>query len=105
MHVIARTALPPPACRWRPGPILIAVGQKAREADQAGALKLLASKPIGLVALWLLGLGFAAYALWRLSEAAFGVTGEGYGARRRLRRLRRADVRRHRGNRRQPGPP
>jgi Domain of Unknown Function (DUF1206) len=72
--------------------ILIAVGQKAREADQAGALKLLASKPIGLVALWLLGLGFAAYALWRLSEAAFGVTGEGYGAGPRLKSAARAVV-------------
>jgi hypothetical protein len=72
--------------------ILIAVGQKAREADQAGALKLLASTPIGLVALWLLGLGFAAYALWRLSEAAFGVTGEGYGAGPRLKSAARAVV-------------
>jgi hypothetical protein len=60
--------------------ILVAVGQGGKEADQAGALKLLAGKPFGLVALWLLGLGFAAYALWRLSEAAFGVSGEGYGA-------------------------
>jgi hypothetical protein len=72
--------------------ILIAVGQKAREADQAGALKLLASTPIGLVALWLLGLGFAAYALWRLSEAALGVTGEGYGAGPRLKSAARAVV-------------
>jgi hypothetical protein len=72
--------------------ILIAVGQKAREADQAGALKLLASNSLGLVALWLLGLGFAAYALWRLSEAAFGVTGEGYGAGPRLKSAARAVV-------------
>jgi hypothetical protein len=72
--------------------ILVAVGQSGREADQAGALKLLASKPVGLVALWLLGLGFAAYALWRLSEAAFGVTGEGYGAGPRLKSAARAVV-------------
>jgi len=72
--------------------ILIAVGQKAREADQAGALKLLARNSIGLVALWLLALGFAAYALWRLSEAAFGVTGEGYGAGPRLKSAARAVV-------------
>jgi DNA-binding PadR family transcriptional regulator len=31
------------------------------------------------VSLWLLAIGFAGYALWRLSEAAFGVTGEGTG--------------------------
>ena len=72
--------------------ILVAVGQSAREADQAGALKLLASKPYGLAALWLLGLGFAAYALWRLSEAAFGVTGEGYGAGPRLKSAARAVI-------------
>jgi hypothetical protein len=72
--------------------ILIAIGQKAKEADQAGALKLLASNSLGLVALWLLGLGFAAYALWRLSEAAFGVTGEGYGAGPRLKSAARAVV-------------
>jgi hypothetical protein len=40
--------------------------------------------------LWLLGIGFAGYALWRLSEAAFGVTGEGNGAGPRLKSLVRA---------------
>lgn len=64
--------------------VLIAIGQGGREADQGGALKLLASKPYGVVALWLLGLGFAAYALWRFSEAAFGVSGEGRKAGPRL---------------------
>ena len=72
--------------------ILVAVGQSGKEADQAGALKLLAAQPFGLVALWLLGLGFAAYALWRLSEAAFGVTGEGYGAGPRLKSAARAVI-------------
>ena len=56
--------------------ILVALGQSSREADQQGALQLLAGKPYGLFSLWLLGIGFAAYALWRLSEAAFGVSGE-----------------------------
>ncbi len=56
--------------------VLVALGHSSREADQLGALQLLASKPYGLVSLWLLGIGFAAYALWRLSEAAFGVAGE-----------------------------
>jgi len=46
----------------------------------------------GLVSLWLLGLGFAAYALWRLSEAAFGVTGEPPGAGPRLKSLGRAVI-------------
>ena len=60
--------------------ILVALGQTSRQADQQGALQLLADEPYGLVSLGLLGIGFAGYALWRLSEAAFGVTGEGNGA-------------------------
>jgi hypothetical protein len=70
--------------------ILVALGQTARHADQQGALQLLASKPYGLALLWLLGIGFVGYALWRLSEAAFGVTGEGSGAGPRLKSLARA---------------
>lgn len=72
--------------------VLVALGRSAREADQQGAIQLLASKPYGLVSLWLLGIGFVAYALWRLSEAAFGVTGEGNGAGPRLKSLGRAVV-------------
>jgi len=60
--------------------------------SQQGALRLLAGTPYGLVTLWLLGLGFAGYALWRLSEAAFGVTGEGRAAWPRLKSLVRAVV-------------
>ena len=70
--------------------ILVALGQTSQHADQQGALQLLASKPYGLFLLWLLGIGFAGYALWRLSEAAFGVTGEGNGAGPRLKSLARA---------------
>jgi Domain of Unknown Function (DUF1206) len=72
--------------------LLVALGRSAREADQAGALQLLAGKPYGLVSLWLLAIGFAAYALWRLGEAAFGVTGEQPGAGPRLISLGRAVV-------------
>src|SRR5579864_8133574 len=72
--------------------VLVALGQSSREADQQGALQLLAGKPYGLVSLWLLAIGFAGYALWRLSEAAFGVTGEGNGAGPRLKSLVRAVV-------------
>jgi hypothetical protein len=70
--------------------LLVAFGQSSREADQRGALQLLAGKPLGLVSLWLLGVGFAAYALWRLSEAALGVTGEPKGVGPRLKSLARA---------------
>ena len=64
--------------------ILVALGQGSHEADQQGALQLLAGQPYGLVSLWLLGIGFAGYALCRLSEASFGVTGAGNGAGPRL---------------------
>jgi Domain of Unknown Function (DUF1206) len=68
--------------------ILVAFGQTSgNQANQQGALQLLAKQPYGLVSLWLLGIGFAGYALWRLSEAAFGVTGEGNGAGPRLKSL------------------
>ena len=72
--------------------ILVALGQSSRQADQQGALQLLAGKPYGAVSLWLLGIGFAGYSLWRLSEAAFGVAGEGNGAGPRLKSLARALV-------------
>jgi hypothetical protein len=72
--------------------VLVALGQSSREADQSGALQLLAGKSYGLVALWLLGIGFAAYSLWRLSEAAFGVTGEPPGAGPRLKSLARSVI-------------
>ncbi len=72
--------------------ILVSVDHSTREADQLGALQLLVGKPYGVVSLWLLGIGFAAYALWRLSEAAFGVTGEGNGAGPRLKSLGRAII-------------
>ena len=70
--------------------ILVALGESSHQADQQGALQLLAAQPYGMVSLWLLGLGFAGYALWRLSEAAFGVTGEGNGVGPRLKSLARA---------------
>ena len=72
--------------------VLVALGHSSQEADQQGALQLLADKPYGLISLWLLGIGFAAYALWRLSEAAFGVTGEPNGAGPRLICLARAVI-------------
>ncbi len=72
--------------------ILIALGHGSHQADQQGALQMLASQPYGLVSLWLMAIGFAGYALWRLSEAAFGVTGEGNGAGPRLKSLARGIV-------------
>ncbi len=72
--------------------VLVALGRGSHEADQLGALQLLAGKPYGSALLWLLGIGFAAYALWRLSEAAYGVAGDGTRAGPRMRSLARAVI-------------
>lgn len=72
--------------------IMVALGRTSGEADQRGALQMLSGKPYGLISLWLLAAGFAAYALWRLSEAAFGVTVDGNGPGPRLKSLGRAVV-------------
>jgi hypothetical protein len=72
--------------------VLVALGHGSHEADQQGALQLLAGKPYGSASLWLLAIGFAAYALWRLSEAVYGVAGEGRRGGPRLRSLARAVI-------------
>nr|WSX74920.1 DUF1206 domain-containing protein [Streptomyces sp. NBC_00899] len=46
-----------------------------QQADRGGALAEIAHKPLGGVLLWLLGIGLAGMALWRLSQAAFGQGG------------------------------
>jgi len=56
--------------------LALAQGRHA-EVDQKGAMKQLLAHPYGKVLLVAMIVGFAGYALWRLSEAAFGVTGEG----------------------------
>jgi hypothetical protein len=61
--------------------LMLAVGRGGHnEADQRGALETLAGKPYGSTMLWALFVGFLAYAAWRLSEAIWGVAGEGDGA-------------------------
>lgn len=67
--------------------VLVALGHTTRQANQQGALQLLAAQPLGLVVLWLLGAGLAGYALWQLSQAAFGVAVEGKRAGPRLKSL------------------
>ncbi|MEU9646138.1 DUF1206 domain-containing protein [Streptomyces sp. NPDC048188] len=62
-----------------------AFGSGNRQADRGGALQELADKPFGAVLLWALGAGLVGMALWRLSEALFGVTGkDGHTAKKRL---------------------
>jgi hypothetical protein len=57
--------------------IQIALGRGNHEANQRGALADIAQHSYGIVLLWILGIGFVAYAIWRLSEAASGTAAEG----------------------------
>jgi hypothetical protein len=50
----------------------IAFGGGGEEADKTGAVHTVAEQPFGTVLLWLLAIGFAALALWQLSEALLG---------------------------------
>jgi hypothetical protein len=49
----------------------------SHKPDKEGALKLVADQPAGGWLLGLLALGFAAYALWRLSQAVLDRSGKG----------------------------
>ena len=53
----------------------IAFGNSGHKADQSGAVRVVASTPFGEVLLWLLAIGLAGMALWRLSEALYGGPG------------------------------
>jgi len=55
----------------------IAFGHSRNQADSAGAVRVVAAAPVGLIALWLLAAGFIGLALWRLAEAAYGGPGPG----------------------------
>lgn len=57
--------------------IEIAFGNSGHKADQSGAVRLVGDTPLGGLLLWLLVIGFAGMALWRLSEALFGGPGAG----------------------------
>jgi Domain of Unknown Function (DUF1206) len=52
--------------------VQVALDHSHRQADRSGAVRLVASTPLGSAALWLLVVGFAGMALWRLSQAIWG---------------------------------
>jgi uncharacterized protein DUF1206 len=54
----------------------IAFGGSGQQADRQGAIHTLASNDIGRVLVILAGVGFAGYALWRLTQAIWGHSGE-----------------------------
>jgi hypothetical protein len=60
--------------------VLLAAGKKPPETDQRGALQEVARHNGGFLLLWVIAIGLTGYALWRFSEAAFGVVGEGKNA-------------------------
>jgi hypothetical protein len=55
--------------------IQVVLSHSHKQADRSGALHAIAKTPFGSVALWLLVVGFAGMALWRLSEALYGGPG------------------------------
>jgi hypothetical protein len=67
--------------------VLLGTGAAKAHVDQRGVLAEILGRPAGTALVWLMTLGFAAYAVWRFSEAAFGVTGEAPGAGPRLKSL------------------
>ena len=71
--------------------ILVGLGGRAH-VDQRGALTEVIAQPFGSLLVVALAFGFAAYALWRLSEAVTGVTGDGDGTGARIQSLARAIV-------------
>jgi len=58
----------------------LAVSSGGKATDREGALEVFADESYGKVILVALGLGFAAYALWRLVQAIFDRDDEGTGA-------------------------
>ena len=71
----------------------IALGNAHKQADRSGAVRLVAATPFGSVILWLMVVGFAGMALWRLSEAIWGAAGpDGHKATSRLGSLTRAVI-------------
>jgi hypothetical protein len=53
----------------------VATGGGGGRTDQSGAFETIAAEPFGRVLLWVLVVGFAAMAFWRLQQAIFGVVG------------------------------
>jgi hypothetical protein len=72
--------------------VALATGSRRGETDQRGAFEELTRHTGGTVLLWLIAFGLAGYALWRLSEAIFGVVGEGKKAGPRVQSLARAVI-------------
>jgi hypothetical protein len=60
--------------------LLLALGEGGSAESRTGALQTLAGEQLGVALLVALAVGFASYALWRLSQAIFDREGEGTDA-------------------------
>lgn len=73
--------------------VQIGVGIGGEAADASGAMHAVVAYPGGFIALWLVAVGFAGLALWRLAEGVYGQAGPNGGtAVKRLASLGRAIV-------------
>ena len=63
----------------------LALGEKAQEASNDGALQALANQPLGGVLIWVIAVGMFLLVLWRLLEAGFGYPEE-HDEKKRLRK-------------------
>jgi len=59
--------------------VLLALGKQPPETDQRGALQEVVRHNGGFLLLWAIAIGLTGYALFRFSEAAFGVVGDPKG--------------------------
>ncbi|GAB2532092.1 DUF1206 domain-containing protein [Nocardia heshunensis] len=50
--------------------LMLAFGVARHEPERSGALQAIATKPLGYLLLWILVIGFAGLAIWRLTQAA-----------------------------------
>jgi hypothetical protein len=57
--------------------ILLALGEGGKAEDRGGALHTIAEDSFGRVVVFVLAIGFGAYAIWRFAEALFDRGGEG----------------------------
>jgi Domain of Unknown Function (DUF1206) len=60
--------------------IELALGQGGKATDREGALQTIAHNGVGRIIVFVLGIGFGAYALWRLSQVFLGHDVEDRGA-------------------------
>jgi cytochrome bd-type quinol oxidase subunit 2 len=68
--------------------VRMAFGERSsQQANKQGALRAIADQPLGRFVLVVLAVGLAGYALWRLSEAAFGYRDEDNDMKRTAKRL------------------